>query len=119
MNEQEPGKGKMQLEELFSPENRVTKRVSSEDKLNDDVFKNALEKWGREEQFWMVAEEVGELLSAINKVRRGRMDPLHMMEEIVDVAIMMKQMRFIDPDLFDMLYNFKVNKIRRKLGMEE
>jgi len=107
------------LSRLFNEESKITNRVSSEDRLDDDVFKKALAKWGKEEQFWMVAEECGELLSAINKVRRDRMDPLHFMEEVVDVAIMMKQMRTIDPDLYDMIYGFKVSRIRRRLGMEE
>jgi hypothetical protein len=112
-------KGSSRLESLFEEKNRITSRVPSEDKLNDDVFKKALEVWGKEEQFWMMVEEAGELITAINQVRRGRIDPLNMMEEVVDVAIVAKQLRFIDPDLYDMIYAFKVNKIRRKLGMEE
>ena len=107
------------LESLFETENRLSNNINKTKKLDDELFKTALEKWGKEEQFWMAVEEMGELLSAINQVRRGRIEPLHMMEEIVDVFIMMSQLRYIDPDLFDMIYAFKVKRIRRKLGMEE
>lgn len=137
MSELGPGKGKKNLEELFltDEDKKILNLVEDlsesnkemyemvfgeKDKLDKTVFESALEKIGKEEQFWMVVEECGELISEINKVRRGRTKKLeYLMEEVVDVFIMMKQMRYINPRLFDKIYSEKVARLRRKLGMGE
>ncbi len=83
---------------------------------NKDLYKKALDVWGEDAQIGMVIEECGELLSAINKLERGRVTEEDFMEEVVDVYIMMNQMRELNKDLFDKIYKYKINRIRNKLN---
>ena len=49
--------------------------------------------WGADAQFNMACEEVGELISALNKYRRGRItDEKEVITEIADVQIMAEQL---------------------------
>ena len=67
------------------------------------LYQKAINNWGKELQYGMLSEEVGELLSAINKYRRGRVDKKAVIEEIADVRIMLEQISFMlditDPSL--------------------
>lgn len=81
----------------------------------DDIYKRAIEAWGEEKQINMVVEECGELLSAINKFRRGRITKEAMFEEAADVSIMIKQFREFDKELFDSLEKMKIERIRNRL----
>ena len=51
--------------------------------------------FGAEGQIDMLHEEVGELLSALNKYKRGRASVEEVVTEIADVQIMCEQMAFI------------------------
>jgi len=64
-----------------------------DDSLN--ICQEALLAFGNEAQIDMLCEEVGELLSAINKYRRGRCAEKDVVTEIADVEIMLKQMELI------------------------
>ena len=88
-----------------------------EDQLNDEVFQLALTKWGEQAQVGMVIEECGEVLSAINKYYRSRIQIDDLIEEFVDVYIMMRQMRFMNKELFDKIYEKKVIRIKKRLGL--
>lgn len=87
-------------------------------KLNNEVFQEALSQWGIRAQIGMCIEEMGEALTAINHYDRGRIKVEQLVEEFVDVYIMMKQMRFMHQELFDTIFEQKVNRIRKKLGLE-
>ena len=87
-------------------------------KLNNEVFSGALEQWGLKAQIGMCIEEMGEALTAINHYDRGRIGVEELVEEFVDVYIMMSQMRFIHQELFDTIFEQKVKRIRKKLGLE-
>lgn len=86
--------------------------------LNDEVFKEALNQWGECAQVGMCIEEMGEALAAINQYGRGRIDLEDLVEEFVDVYIMMCQMRFMNRELFDKIFEQKVKRIRENLGLE-
>lgn len=86
--------------------------------LNEEVFKGALEQWGESAQIGMCIEEAGEMLAAINHYARGRIPQSELVEEFVDVYIMMSQMRFMNREVFDRIYDEKVKKIRKKLGLD-
>ncbi len=88
-------------------------------KLNDEVFREALRQWGPQAQIGMCIEEMGEALTAINHYDRKRIELKDLVEEFVDVYIMMCQMRFMNQQLFDEIFEFKVDRIRKKLGLEE
>ena len=92
--------------------------------LDEDnkLFQDCIDKWGTGVQFEMTVEEIGELieqlgktLSSLNKLGRGRIDSDSMYGEFVDVFLMMQQMRFMDKERFDRIYEQKVNRIKERL----
>lgn len=58
-----------------------------------DVFRNAVQTWGKEAQTDMMIEEMAELTKAILNERRGR--DHNIAEEMADVKIMLAQMEII------------------------
>lgn len=97
-----------------------------DDPLNEDVFQKALSIWGENAQVGMVMEEIGEVIeqlgktvSSINKFYRNRIDTEELIEEFVDVYIMMKQMRYMNKELFESIYNRKVVLIKARLEKSE
>jgi NTP pyrophosphatase (non-canonical NTP hydrolase) len=63
--------------------------------ITDNPFREAVKQWGADFQIGMVAEEVGELLSALSKFKRGRIRPMDLASEIADVRIMLEQVAYI------------------------
>lgn len=59
------------------------------------IYANAIMAFGAVGQIDMLHEEVGELLSALNKYKRGRATVEEVVTEIADVQIMCEQMAFI------------------------
>lgn len=59
------------------------------------IYANAILAYGVEGQIDMLHEEVGELLSALNKFKRGRVSADEVITEIADVEIMCGQMAMI------------------------
>ena len=80
------------------------------------ILIDALETWGTEEQFFMVVEECGELLTAINQFRRGRIDKSKLATEIADVFILMNQMAIIagEPDVQEQI-EYKMQRLKGRL----
>src|SRR3989339_117568 len=56
--------------------------------------KRIIEHYGEEAQMFMVAEEAGELLSAINKYRRGRGSREQIAVEIADLLNVLEQLKY-------------------------
>ena len=83
--------------------------------LDNDIFKRAIEKWGIRAQMDIAMEEMAELMVDISHWRRKRITLDKLMEEVVDVSIMMKQLRYLDEELFEEIYQQKVNKIIMKV----
>jgi len=76
------------------------------------VYHKALELWGKDLQLNMVFEELGELISTLSRVIRGRMGPDKLAEEIADAEIMLEQLKIIynnDKEVEDA----KIRKIHR------
>ncbi len=61
----------------------------------------------------MVQEECAELISAINKCSRGRVDDEAVIEECVDVELMIDQMRELFKDKADTWARLKNDKFNR------
>jgi len=57
-----------------------------------ELYRNTINTWGKEGQIDMFHEEVGELLSALNKYKRGRVKAEEVITEIADVQIMVEQL---------------------------
>jgi len=89
---------------------------------DDNLFQECIDKWGMDFQVNLAIEEIGEVieqlgktLRKINKVYRGSINRDEMMEEFVDVYLMMQQMRYIDKEKFDFIYDYKVKRIKERL----
>jgi NTP pyrophosphatase (non-canonical NTP hydrolase) len=95
------------------------RKSKKKDLLDEEVFTTAIEKYGIEAQIGMAQEEMGELLVAINHLRRKRIPWKNFIEEVADVYIMMRQLRHMDEKLFDKIYHRKVKKIRKKLEIKD
>lgn len=57
-----------------------------------ELYKMALNDWGIRPQVMMVMEETGEMLNAIGKYDRGRVNESEVITELADVWIIMEQM---------------------------
>ena len=67
--------------------------------MTDNPYREAVKQMGVEMQTDMVAEEVGEMLSALSKFKRGRVRPMELAGEIADVRIMLGQIGHIVEEL--------------------
>lgn len=81
------------------------------------IYAEAVNKWGHNLQFDMLIEECAELISAMNRLKRGRSDLLPLLEEIADVEIMLGQMRCIfDPELIETVKRKKLTRLAERTG---
>ena len=72
--------------------NNDLERMMSEEAIM--ICGEAVEKYGVEDQTWMAVEEIGELLDAIAKSKRGRDTDL--VGEIADVFVMITQLAIMN-----------------------
>jgi GH35 family endo-1,4-beta-xylanase len=61
----------------------------------EKIYQSAVTLWGQMFQRLMVIEECAELISALCKEFRGRIDDNDVVEEAVDVQLMVNQLRFM------------------------
>lgn len=86
---------------------------------NDELYRKAYRKWGIGAQLDMVIEEMAELTKAILKAKRKGFIPVqeNIVEELVDVEIMIEQLKLILSDYlhsYPVLYqNIREKKIER------
>lgn len=79
----------------------------------EEILSMAMKKYGLDSQIGMVMEECGELLTALNQYKRGRIDKKRVAEEIADVIILMSQMsmvfgeRDVKKNIDEKMWNFK------------
>lgn len=59
------------------------------------LYDEAIGKWGVEAQREMIYEEVGELITAVARHRRGRTDRKGVITELADVTIMCEQLAYM------------------------
>ena len=80
------------------------------------VYVKAIRDFGFESQTSMIQEECAELISAINQLRRGRVQEDAVMEEIADVEIMIEQARLLFPSTkIDEIKNKKIARLEKIL----
>ncbi len=82
-----------------------------------ELMQSALDKWGTESQLNMVIEECAELIDAIQKWRRNRIDSVKVLEETVDVELCLDQLKMMldAPKLFDNIKKDKLDRLARLL----
>lgn len=59
------------------------------------IYRAAIDAWGVDAQQWMVVEELGELQTALSQMRRGRIGPEDVADEIADATIMLEQLQMM------------------------
>ena len=79
-----------------------------------DVYRKALELWGTDAQLDMVIEECAELIDAIQKWRRHRVESIKVVEELVDVSLMIEQLKLMldAPTYFDKIRKDKLQRLK-------
>lgn len=84
--------------------------------MSREVFKKALDTWGKDVQLNMLQEECAELIAAVNHLRRGRATEAEVCAEIADVQIMLDQMKLVfSSEDIEGIYNFKVSILKGRL----
>lgn len=87
--------------------------------------RKALAAYGEEDQMWMVVEEQGELIQAVSKYRRSghsAESKKHIIEEMADVYIMLKQLELIinaKPEDIDNMVIAKLGRLEYRLAVKE
>jgi len=84
----------------------------------ENLARQAQAKWGQEAQLNMVIEECVELIDAIQKYRRGRVDFEKVVEEGVDVELMIEQLEVImeEPVLWRSIRDDKLDRLQGMLN---
>lgn len=81
-----------------------------------NIFKKCIERWGAESQIHQAMGECGEFIADAQNYNRGKVGLESLMAEVVDVFIMMLQMRELDKELFDRLLDETIERIMTKLS---
>ena len=89
----------------------------------EEIYTKAFLKWGFMPQMGMVVEECAELIQATNKFMRKNDNKSreHFYEELVDVEIMIEQMRIIfnkDKAQIDKIKEKKLERLEKMLEVE-
>lgn len=88
-----------------------------EEKERIELYERALTDWGVKAQVMMVMEETGEMLNAIGKFDRGRVNESEVITELADVWIVMEQMAvFFGWDEFQKEKQRKLERLRERLN---
>jgi len=77
-----------------------------------ELYQKALDLWGKDLQLNMVFEELGELITELSRMIRGRNKSSDLAEEIADVEIMLDQLKFIY-NLEESVFDLKIGKLVR------
>ena len=81
-----------------------------------ELYQKALSKWGEEAQLNMVYEEVGELLIAMSRFKRGRTSHYDVMTELADVSIMVEQIAtLMNYEDFEKEKDYKLTRLKERL----
>jgi NTP pyrophosphatase (non-canonical NTP hydrolase) len=79
----------------------------------NEICKRAVAKWGVEAQLDQAVEEAAELIQAVNKFKRYN-SPWPLIEEMVDVEIMIGQLKTIVREATGRSNNRMYNRIREE-----
>ncbi len=88
------------------------------------ILQQAIEHYGVEHQLNILTEELGELITDVSKWRNGRIPPEKVLGEIVDVEIMIQQLKIIistkNPDLdintiMTTIMEYKLERLKQRI----
>ena len=81
-----------------------------------DTYQQAREKWGEEDQLWMLVGEFGELLDQLGKRVQGRLDQEDLIDEIADAQIMLEQLQeMVGREKVEAAKRHKIQRLKNKL----
>lgn len=85
---------------------------------NIELYQQAVDKWGILPQKMMVIEECSELIKAICKWYRGQATDDDLISEMVDVQLMLNQLRVMvnDESKWDRWWAYKMDRLKDMLG---
>lgn len=102
------------IEEKALLENKTAYRKKTLKSYREDVIEKALKKNGIDKQMTVAIEELGELIQAICKFKRGEEHNIE--EEIADVKIMIEQLETIfNKDKIRDWRNKKIERLEERL----
>jgi len=82
-----------------------------------ELYQKALSKWGVDAQVKMLNEEIGELLAAMGKFDRRRVEVHDVITELADVSIMVEQMATLfGYEEFEKEKDYKLVRLKERLG---
>ena len=82
----------------------------------ESIYKKAVEKYGAEYQRHRLVEECAEFIVAHEHLKRGRISEDDMIEELVDIEILLLQMKEIYPDVrWEEIYARKIARLARTI----
>ena len=86
----------------------------------EEIYRQALEKWGADLQIVMVFEEMSELQKELCKSLRGKENRIEIAEEIADVEIMLEQMKiyFSIEEAVEKYREYKIERLAKRLEEE-
>ncbi len=93
-------------------------------KSADEVYKKAVELWGKDLQLSMVIEEASELIKGICKLKRNGFSigaVSNAAEEIADMEIMIEQLKIIlnCRDAVDVWRDYKIHRLKETIEKVE
>jgi NTP pyrophosphatase (non-canonical NTP hydrolase) len=87
----------------------------------EQIYEQAIDKYGFDAQLDQLTEECGELIVACNKLRRKGQESVPMMiDELADVQIMINQIRFamqLEDEINERI-EFKLERLKKRLENE-
>ena len=84
--------------------------------MDKEIYQDALNKWGIEEQVKQAIEELTELSLALQHHKKGKSTISDIVSEIADVEIMCSQLRLICGDkMVDNAKSFKLLRLRGRI----
>lgn len=87
--------------------------------IDENVIAKSIEVYGVENQSTVCMEECAELIQAVSKAKRGKLDENNMTEEIADILIcveMLKQLYNISDEYISKWISYKQKRV--KSGLE-
>ena len=93
-----------------------------DEKEKQELYKKAIDLWGRDTQTMMLFEEIGELMTKINHSRRNRCKKSEVESEVADVVICLefvKEILYLEDSLIDAKIEAKAEKVNSKLQLEK
>ena len=90
--------------------------------ISDSIVKQSIDFYGEDIQSTVCMEECAELIQAISKAKRGKIDRDNMIEEIADVLIcieMLKQMYMISDEKINKWIEKKQEREAERISQHE